>query len=241
MLFRQRDISTYSVLTQQPDSEAVPPLLYFPLTFYVFITNDRFYNYTKYPSIKSSTDTNITADSGNTLLFSGVDSSTGSAFLAVTQVTKPPPLSFQNRRLFGIISITPPKVFCNYILTLEANAIKWRYYIIADKSIMDLDVKEKGKDSPGNGSEIITFTDVNSAIQTDAVYEAIKTSFPDAGVFVKESNTEVPLTQRPGKIIQCWNATDKKHELLLLDNLPVPSCIENGQKIIHILRKNNAF
>src|SRR4051794_11651333 len=165
MLFKQENISIYPVLIQQPDSETEPPLPSFPITFYVFITNDQFYNYTKYPSIKSSTNNaTITADSTNTLLFSGLDSSTGSAFLAVTQVTKPPPLTFQNRRLFGIISITPPKVFCNYILTLEANAIKWRYYIIADKSILDVDVKEKGKDSPGNGSDVITFTDVNSAI-----------------------------------------------------------------------------
>ena len=129
-------------------------------------------------------------DNGNTLLFNGMDSGTDSSFLAVTQVTKPPRFSIQNRKLFGIISITPPKVFCNYILTLEAIAIKWRYYIIADKSIKDVDVKEK--DSFGYASERITFNNVSSAVQTDTIYQAIKTSFPDAGVFVNESDTEVP-------------------------------------------------
>ncbi len=78
-------------------------------------------------------------------------------------------------------------------------------------------------------------------MQTDPIYEALKTSFPDAGVFVNESDTEVLSVQRPGKIIQLWNATDKDHELLLMDNLPVPSWRDNGQQIIYVQSKSNNF
>jgi len=242
MLFRPDDLSIYSVLNQQVNSEAETPLPTSPLSFYILITSDKFYNYTKYPSIVSSADTtNHTSVRGNTLLFIGEDSGTNSSILAVSQVVKPPPLSFQNRKLYGIISITPPKVFCNYILTLEAIATKWRYYIVADKNVTDVDVKEKEKDSLGNGPERIIFNNVGGALQTDTIYEAIKTTFPNAVVFVKESDIEVQSVQKPAKVIQCWNTTDKNQEQLLMDNLPIPSCLDNGQKIIHVLSKNNNF
>jgi hypothetical protein len=229
MLYKQEDINVYSISIQQLNNEVNPAPPSSALTFYIFISSNEFYNYTKYPAVIAAAD--------NTLLFSGADSSANSTLLTVAQTTKPPPLSYQSRKLFGIISIIPPKNFCNYVLTLEAIAIKWRYYIIADGSVKHVEVKEK--DSPVDVAERITFTDITNIMQTDATYQAIKTSFPNGGVFLTESDAEVLTMQRPRKTIQLWNATDKDHELLLMDNLPIPTPLDNGQKIIYIQTKNN--
>jgi hypothetical protein len=249
MLFKQEDISTYSILLRRADTEINMPSLTSALTLYIFISGDEFYNYTKYPVINSKLTagtrttkvTNNRVNNGTILLFSGMDSNTDSSSFVVSEIAKPSPLLFQNRKLYGIISITPPASFCNYILTLEAAAVKWRYYIIADKSVMDIAIKEKEQDPPADPSDKIVFNNITDAMQTDAIYEAVKTSFPDAGVFINESDTEVLSVQRPGKIIQLWNATDKAHELLLMDNLPVPSCRDNGQQVVYVQSKNNNF
>ncbi len=157
MLFKQEDISTYSILLGQPESGVQIPSLSSALSFYIFITGEEFYNYTKYPANSNSlTATGISTvnttinkrDNSNTLLFSGMDSNTGSSSFTVLEQAKPSPFSFGNRKLFGIISITPPAVYCNYILALEAVAVKWRYYIIADQTVKDVEVKEKENSPP---------------------------------------------------------------------------------------------
>ena len=250
MQFKQEDLSTYSLVHGQPDSGLQIPSLSSALSFYIFIKGDEFYNYTKYPAINSSvTATGISnvkttidkGDNGTTFLFKGVGSNTGTSSFTVSKEVKPSPFSFHNRKLFGIIRITPPVVFCNYILTLEAIAVKWRYYIIADKSVLNVAIKEKENSIPLDVAEAITFKDITDTIQTDNTYKAVRTSFPETSVFVNESDTEVLSVQRPGKIIQLWNVTDKDHVFLLMDNLPVPSCRDKGQQIIYVQSKNNNF
>src|SRR4051812_36414713 len=63
MIFKQEDASLYSILLLQPDSRVKIPSLSSALTFYIFIINDEFYNYTKYPAADNE------EDNGNMLLF----------------------------------------------------------------------------------------------------------------------------------------------------------------------------
>src|SRR4051812_40971196 len=80
MLFKQEDVSIYSVL--HPNSDIKLPVLLSALNFYVFITGNEFYNYTKYPiNTKSSTEdisnTNKTSNNksnSSTLLFNSINS-----------------------------------------------------------------------------------------------------------------------------------------------------------------------
>src|SRR4051794_22456034 len=65
LLYKQEDINVYSVLVQQLNNEVKPPVPPSALTFYIFISNYAFYNYTKYPLTNTGADT-----AGNTLLFS---------------------------------------------------------------------------------------------------------------------------------------------------------------------------
>jgi len=235
MLFKQKDISSYTILLQQTNNKVIVPSS--PLTFFVCITGNQFYNYTKYPATTNTADAvKDTGDNGNTLLFSGVEADTDASFV-ITTAAKPSPSSYQNQNLFGIISITPPKTFCNFKLFLEAIAIKWRYYIVADKNVKDVEVKEK--ESSGNASEIITFKSIAGAKQKDAIYTALKISFPDALIFLEESDAEVLSAQKTSKNIQCWNVTDKNHKLMLMDNLPVPSLRDYGKKVIYVRSINN--
>jgi len=248
LMFKQVDACIYSILIQQPDSTIKIPFLSSALTFYIFITSDEFYNYTKYPAVNKSftadvsttNTTNVKVHSDSTLWFTGVNSNVDSSSFVVTEKKKPSPFSLQNRKLFGVISIAPPSRFCNYILTLEAIGAKWRYYIIADKSVKNVEVKEKVKDQSA-ASERIVFKNITNTMKNNAIYQAVKASFPDAGVFINESNKEILSVRRPGRIVQLWNVTDKNRQVLLMDNLPLPSCRDNGQKIIYVRSKNNDY
>jgi len=55
-----------------------------------------------------------------------------------------------------------------------------------------------------------------------------------SGVFVKESESEILLVKKPAKKLQLWNATDKNNESILMDNLPLPSVQDSGQKVIYL-------
>ena len=229
--YKQEDVSTYSVYLMQPDTSLKIPLPSSALSFYIFILNDAFFSYTKNPSSVTTTTADKDSGNNNIFLFSGLEPATGDASFNVEKTPKPSPFSFQNRKLFGIISIIPPAKFCLYTLSLQAIAVKWRYYVVADKSIKEVQVKEGS--IAGDTAGMITFKNL-PADTADMVYNSVTTSFPGASVFVNESETEVLLVQKPVKKIQLWNATDKNNELMLLDNLPLPSAQDNGQRVIYL-------
>ena len=230
--YKQEEASTYSVYFIQPDSAVKIPLPTAALSFYIFISNDAFFKYTQNPLVKTTPpNNNDGADNNNIFLFSGTTPATGAASFNVERTPKPSPFLFQNRKLFGVISIIPPPEVCIYTLTLQAVAVKWRYYIVADKSIGDVLVKESNLSEDTTGK--ITFKNL-PADATDMVYSSVKTSFPDAGVFVNESESEISLVQKQSKKLQLWNATDKNNESILMDNLPLPSVQDSGQKVIYL-------
>jgi len=227
--YKQDDVSTYSMYFIQPGNVKIP--LPSMLSFYIFISNDAFFRYTQTPLIKTNSANNDDGPANNIFLFSSTNPAAGAASFKAEKNSKPSPFLYQNRKLFGIINIIPPPEFCIYTLTLQSIAQKWRYYIVAYKSIENVQVKDSSLLE--NAADKITFKNiaVNAA---DKTYTSIKTLFPDAGVFVNESQNEIPLAQKPGKKIQLWNATDKNNNLLLMDNLPLPSVQDSGQKIIYL-------
>lgn len=198
ILFKQTDSSSYTLLLQQSNNKVKVPAA--PLTFYICITGNQFYNYTNYPAAASAAAETNAGDNGNTLLFTGVDADKGASFV-ITTAAKPSPFAYQNLNLFGIISITVPKVYRNYKLTLAAATTKWRYYIVAGKSVKNVVVKEKSLTGEDTGA--LTFKDITGTVKTDAAYLSLQTAFPDASVFVNESDIGIPMMQRTGKIIQC--------------------------------------
>src|SRR4051794_29361088 len=92
MLFKQEDISTYSIVPGQPDNGVQTAALSSALSFYIFITGDEFYNYTKYPATSNNLTAGISTinttinkgDNGITLLFSGIGSNTGSSSFIIS-------------------------------------------------------------------------------------------------------------------------------------------------------------
>jgi len=230
--YKQEDVSTYSVHLMQPDSAVKIPLPATALSFYIFISNDAFFKYTQSPSIKTTSPNKANGENNSDIfLFSSTTPTAGSASFNAERMSKPSPFLFQNRKLFGIINVIPPPEFCIYTLTLQAVAVKWRYYIVADKSIVDVLVKESNLSENTTGK--ITFKNL-PADAADVIYSSVKTSFPGSGVFVNESESEILLVQKPAKKLQLWNATDKNNESILMDNLPLPSVQDSGQKVIYL-------
>lgn len=111
-----------------------------------------------------------------------------------------------------------------YKVVFAARSAKWKYYLVADQDTTDLKVEDRG------GNHVFTKQEIDGQ-STDEIGMSLRTNFPEANLFLFESNIPIP----------CQDQALKNLELLrdgevLIKHLPNPEMAEQAVRIINIYR-----
>lgn len=109
-----------------------------------------------------------------------------------------------------------------YKIAFEARSEKWRYYFVTDNETTDLRVEDRSENLQFNNLDL-------EGGSPDKIGTALNANFPEANVFLFESETAIPFSDQVLKNLQLF-----RDGHVLIKHLPNPETKDAAVKIIKI-------
>ena len=109
-----------------------------------------------------------------------------------------------------------------YRIVFNSRSEKWKYYFVSDSETTDLSIQDL------NGQ--LSFSRVDAETEaSDKIASSLRTNFPDAGLFLFESDAPIPSRSQGIKKLQLLRNLD-----VIMNHLPNPDVEDINFKIIKI-------
>ena len=188
-------------------------------TFKVFPTSTTFRSFTAMPDMEEGellSFTNATLLENDTELVASVSAGSGTlhGFPLIAAVT----IQIGDFVLDANNVPTTP----NYKIVFNSRAEKWRYYFVSDPETTDFSIQDVNEELVFNNVAIQTVTD-------DKILTSLQSNFPDANLFLFESETPVAFRSQAINKLQLI-----RNEDIIVNHLPNPDPKDINFKIIQI-------
>lgn len=197
-------------------------------TFKIFPTSGTFHAFTDTPDLTEGeilSFTNVGLSENNTQLTSSVADGSGilCGFPLVAEVT----IQVGNLLLDNNNVPTTPE----YNIVFNSKAVTWKYYIVSNPETTDLSIQDTNQDI----NEQLTFSSVELQNNTeDKIMASLNSNFPDANLFLFESEAPVTLRSQPIKGLQLLRHDVDSTTDIIINHLPNPDIKDIDFKIIKV-------
>ncbi len=188
-------------------------------TFKIFPTSNTFRSFTELPDLAEEeilSFTNLTLLENDTQLVSSIANGSGTryGFPLVADVA----IQVSDVLLDANNVPTTPK----YKVVFNSKAEKWRYYFVSDPETTDFSIQDANEELIFNSVDIQSITE-------DKIVSSLQSNFPDANLFLFESETPVAFQSQAINKLQLI-----RNEDVIINNLPNPDTKDINFKIIKI-------
>ena len=188
-------------------------------TFNIFPTSNTFHAFTEVPNLAEGEILNFTnagLSENDTHLTSSV--ANGSGTWQGFQMVAKADIQVSNLLLDGnSVPKTP-----GYNIVFSAKAVKWTYYFVSDPETTDLAIQDL------NGQFVFNSLDVQNNT-SDKILTSLVSNFPDANLFMFESDAPIAFRSQAIKRLQLLRNAD-----VIINHLPNPDIKDINFKIIRV-------